>query len=459
MKNFRVIGTAAMAPTAGGWPPEFDAPVTDVNAVMPTALGAAFDAAFAAVNALIADSAQSIVKAGDGRAARQAKLAGSGSGVASATQMRGARGKGGGVRAIGGEDQVDDDILINQMTGQLATDLIARQPPLQRGRRRRGNRVGAVGSAGGSGGVDFDDIIDDVVAPAMTAVMAPPATVEAALSETSTPSGESASIVLEDIQRLACLSELARAAWQRTASSDSSSRQSQRQAQYARDLHNRSQAAPGSSSISARQGGHGHAGEHDSSDSPASGAQDLDQAASDEAGVGSIIPFRPPLMNRRLETNGVDDSLILSRALRLASTPMRSLSLGPVAVTEPVTISSRMPPLLQPASPEVKAWTEADTSRNDFPRLSHLDLRQRRGIIGMRRWRPSPSRRQVRPEAYRNPAGRCSAVGVPVTSDPCDASTVECVAFWVGGYTCRLATSTRVAGISADSPASNPFSR
>jgi hypothetical protein len=205
--------------------------------------------------------------------------------------------------------------------------------------------------------------------------------------------------------------------------------------------------------ISSKQGRHGQAGGDDSADSgptPAVQGADnppardvvglfdsVDDGGTDIGGGDGAVPlslllYLPPLMNRRLETNGVDDALILERAYLREPQRSPGTSAGPPPVTEMTPVPARLPPPCDPVPDNAENRRGPDLAVSyPLPAIIALQRSPRR------RWLRMTSRAQAGTRALpRWPSGRqgITAPANLLTSDPRDAAGVECADFWGRGY-------------------------
>lgn len=473
MKMHRTSRLSASAPDVEAWP-VMEQPV--IIAVPP----AIAPAAMAAVDSLIAHSAQAVagtradgpVRQAVGTASKTPALKSSASAravlAAAPSQSaglkapaRGVRSKGGGTRAIGTEDNAPDDVLLNQLTGSLSADLIAMQPIAPRGRRRRGSRIGALGSGGSSGAVDADEPAENV--SPIDALPLTPAAIMFDDPDTDAPAEQGDPILLRGMKMLAGLSELARQAGAVSGNLPGSIAVASRSGNRAATGTTESMPA-GAESAAATIGRHGrgHAGSDQPSENPAPQASDQEPPSADDAApaAAAFVPYAAPSMNRRLETNGVDDALILMLVLRQMPIALLGSQRGPAPVTQAQAIPSRLPPSMASTVDRPQQRVDQEGDAEAFRRwlsLARSVRRERnRHRLFDRRFRPrliGPGKRLAsrRSHGKNGPDNRNEQ-----TSGKRDVSAAECAAFWAGGCACSAAQSGRSAGASAilDPPAS-----
>ncbi len=339
------------------------------------------------------------------------------------------------------------------MAGRLGADLIALQLVGPRGRRRRGSRIGAVRSGGSAAASDVDEPVDDAPATAApslaVAVTAAQETGTEALVEQGDP------ILLRGLQMLAGLTELAHQARASFGSLSGFASAASRSGNRAIASGSEKMLAPADTSATTiGHDGHGHAGGDQSSDDPASQASEPESSPADDAGPTAppALPYVAPLMNRRLETNGVDDALTLMLILRQMPKVIPDRSIGPTPVTQAQAIPAAFPPSIPltvgrpPQSLDPAGDAEAFRR---WLRLPPSAWRERN-----RHRRPDRQfRRRILTHA--KPVAQClphAAVADQVrqqTSGTRGISAAECAAFWAGGCACRSAQSSNSAGASA----------
>ena len=172
----------------------------------------------------------------------------------------------------------------------------------------------------------------------------------------------------------------------------------------------------------------GHAGHHaDSQDEQSPDA--MPKTAASEPGAAaaqSLLWFyHPPLFNRRLESNGVDDALMLFIASIKGTQPgycPAPIALRPVTATAPVmayrdhvAVPAELPDLPDhPAQEKPIAWPRVAIWQSRFPLVNF----------------PAVSR-TLRAPLQQRPVARARRHRNPFMSDPRSTGVVERAAFWV----------------------------